>query len=86
VPRDARRDAELRTSGVSGFLQSSARHPQISQSEQRHDLGGVLHQATIPGLCVAKLALEDSEWVFDFGTDAGLQAFDLIVYRVQSIA
>ena len=85
--RAGRRLMRLRSqaSAVSGFAQGSVRHPQIAQSKQRRDLGGVFHQTTIPCLRVAKLPLEDMERVFDLGTDAGLQAFDLVVDRVQSI-
>jgi HAMP domain-containing protein len=64
-------------SSISGFPQSSARHPQIAQSKRRCDLGDVLHQSAIPGLCVAKLALEDAERVFDLGTDVDRQGATL---------
>jgi hypothetical protein len=46
---------------------------------------GVLQQPSVPGLRIAKLLLEYAERMFNLGADAGLQAFNLVEYRVQTI-
>ena len=47
--------------------QSLACQPQVGQRKQRHDLPGVLRQATIANLDEAELALDDPEGMLDDG-------------------
>ncbi len=53
-------------------------HPQVAQGEQCYQLRRVLGQTLVANLGEAKLALDDSEWVFDFGSDTGLELFGLV--------
>lgn len=48
----------------------------------------VLSQASVANFDVAKLTLDDSEWVFDLGPDLGLHLLKLLLqgrYRVLMI-
>ncbi|MNY71480.1 hypothetical protein D3C86_2098320 [compost metagenome] len=55
----------------------SARHPQVRQREQCHQLRRVLRQTTEPRLHITELALDHSEWVFDLGPNLRLGLLDL---------
>lgn len=60
-----------------------AHHPQIGQREQHQKLAGVLGQALVTHLAVAKLALENSELVLDLGADTRLDGLHLIEQHIQ---
>ena len=60
-----------------------ARHPQIRQCEQCHQLRRVLCQTTEPRLHITELALDHSEWVFNLGAHLGLGLLDLALGFVQ---
>ena len=56
-------------------LQLSARHPQIAQCKQRHEVRRVLGQSFVAHLDEAKLALDDSKRVLHLGPNTGLELF-----------
>ena len=55
--------------------ESSPHHPQVRERKQGLQLGGVLGQAPVAHLGVAKLALDHPERMFNLGADAGLGFF-----------
>jgi hypothetical protein len=54
----------------------STRHPQVRQCEQRHQLRGVLGQATEAHLHVSELALDHPKRVLNLGPHLRLGLFD----------
>jgi hypothetical protein len=67
----------------------SARCSFHAEKEGKAELGMAFFRCVLGGFMkgvrVARLALEDGERMFDLDTDASLLAFDLIVYRIQTI-
>jgi len=62
--------------------QTLAHRPQIGQRKQRLQLRRVLGQAAIAHLHMTELAFDDTEWVLQLGSDACLDALDLIGQRI----
>jgi hypothetical protein len=58
----------------------SARHPQIGQRKQRHQLRRVLGQALVAHLGKAELALDDLTQMFHLGPNTGLKFLDLFAH------
>ena len=61
------------------FQQTATGHPQVRQGKQGMQLLRVLSQASVANFDVAKLTLDDSEWVFDLGPDLGLHLLKLLL-------
>ena len=55
----------------------SARHPQVRQGEQRHQLRSVFDQATEARLHITELTLDHPERVLDLGPYLRLGLLDL---------
>jgi len=64
----------------------SARHPQVRQSEQRHQLRRVLRQTTEAHLHITELALDHPERMLDLGSYLSLGLLNLALGFVQSTA
>ncbi|SPC23932.1 conserved hypothetical protein [Cupriavidus taiwanensis] len=82
----ARHRREPETRSCPGSQQFAARHPQVGQCEQGHELRGVLPQPSIADLGVAELPLDDPERMLDLGPDARLDSLDLIDERAKWFA
>ena len=67
------------------FVQYFSHHPEIAQRKQRSDLSGVLRQPPVSRLHIAELSLKDAERMLDLRPNAGLQSFNLVVYRIDRI-
>ena len=68
--------------------QARTGHPQVRQGKQGMQLLRVLSQASVANFDVAKLTLDDSEWVFHLGPDSGLHLLKLLLhgrYRVLKV-
>ena len=63
-----------------------ARHPQVRQGKQCHQLRRVLRQATEACLHITELALDHPERVLDLGAHLGLGLLDLALGFVQRAA
>lgn len=64
----------------------SARHPQVRQREQRHQLRRVLRQTTEAHLHITELALDHPERMLDLGSYLSLGLLNLALGFVQSTA
>ena len=73
-----RRSANRRTDFSIQCVQLLSRHPQIRQRKECRQLRDVLLESTIARLHMPELTLDHAERVFDLGSYAGLQAFELI--------
>ena len=60
------------------FHQCLARHPQVGQRKQRHQVGRVLGQPPVLDLDVAELALDDPKRMLYLGAHAGLGLLQLL--------
>lgn len=79
IPCAWRRFSDLQAHSSLHSLQKSASgHPDIRQSEQRHELCCVLLQTAIANLDVSELALDDAKRVLDLSSHAGLELFCLL--------
>ena len=56
--------------------QFPSHHRYITQSKQRQVLRRVLDQSLVSNLAITKLAFQDAEQVFHFGTHRGLELLD----------
>ena len=61
-------------------------HPEIRQCEEGHQRRAVLGQATITDFRESELALDDTEWMFNLGSNAGLEMFKLLDERRRFLA
>lgn len=64
--------------GLSDLVRTPQIHSeQVRQRKQHRQLIVVLHQPLVPRFDEAKLTLDEPEWVFNLGSDAGLESFKL---------
>lgn len=59
-------------SSLGHFQKPRARHPQIAQRKQRHQVGRILGPPPVLDLYEAKLPLDDPKRVYHLGPNAGL--------------
>jgi hypothetical protein len=67
------------------YFQRFVSQPQIAQRERLVRLRIVLLQSPVTHLYVPELALEHAKRVLDLGTNAGLQAFELVLELTQRL-